>query len=292
MDLDEYNASLIGMVARRWAWFTTRTIEFNKLVRDSLSLLGPTLQVQELLGRVTKTATDEQRRQWYRTTMHAKSEIDSEFAMLNGQILMAVWGGFESFVEDYCRATLIMDRSLLAGDAFKNIKVDPSLLLAGDEEQADQILREAYNKTKADLKIGVGKFETQLDLVGLGVNSRVTGTLRDRIFYAQQFRNLIAHKGGIADSRFVDRCSGHGYSVGDPVQIGSALLRESLAGLIAYGMVIVNADRERYGLRLFRWPLLTEDPELESPYKEDWGHIPRRQAWFATELPLFSQIEL
>lgn len=293
VNAEEYEGTPTARVARRWAGYTTSIIEFNQLVRESLELVGPTLQVKDLLGAVTKTATDDQRRRWYSTTVRAKHLIDADYAALNRHILTAGWGAIESFIEDFCHAVLLMDRTLLQSDLFKNVRLGPAALLLDEDEQVDTILGDAYNRDSADLKVGVGKFETQLKYVDRcdEVRSGTTPVLRERIFYAQQFRNLIVHRGGVADKRFVERCSALSYSVGDSVSIGTDQLRKLLSGLVVYGLLIVNLDRDRHGLSPFPWPLITDDPELETPYKESWGHLHARTGWFTQPLPLFTQIE-
>jgi hypothetical protein len=294
VDIHEYEGTPVAAVARIWANYMTRVIEFNNLVRESLTILGPALEAGDLFAAITRSASEDQRRRSYNTTMHAKHEIDADFNTLNGHILMAAWGGFESFVDDFCRAALMMDKTLLATDHFKSVKVSPSIMLLGDEERAESILREAFNKDGADLKIGVGKFEAQLKFIALSDSVRrgATDELKERIFYAQQFRNLLAHKAGFADKRFIERCPALPYSAGDKVAISSEKLRRFLSALVVYGLLVVNEDRARRNLAPWKWPIITPDPALESPYKQDWGHIHPETGWYSPPLPLFSKLTI
>jgi hypothetical protein len=188
----------------------------------------------------------------------------------------------------------MMDKSLLAADQFKGVKVNPSFLLLSDEEQAEAVLREAFNKEGADLKRGVGKFESQLKFVSFAdaVGSGATEELKNRIFYAQQFRNLLAHKAGYADRRFIERCPDLSYSVGEKVTISSEQLRHFLGALVVYGLLIVKEDRARRKVKPWKWPIITPDPPLESPYKQEWGYIHPQTGWYSPPLPLFSKLAI
>jgi hypothetical protein len=71
------------------------------------------------------------------------------------------------------------------------------------------------------------------------------------------------------------------------------MLKELLGALIVYGLLIVNNDRTAKGAPPALWPLITPDPALESPYKEEWDYLSRETGWFAEPwLPLFYQVEL
>jgi hypothetical protein len=71
------------------------------------------------------------------------------------------------------------------------------------------------------------------------------------------------------------------------------MLKELLGALIVYGLFIINGDRKRKDVPAALWPLITPDPALEPPYKEEWGYLHRETEWFAGPwLPLFYQVEL
>jgi hypothetical protein len=149
-----------------------------------MNILVPSLDAKNFLAGFLQNATNAQRIDWHNTSARTQNEIAADFTTLNGLILMAAWGGFESFVEDFCRAALMMDRSLLESPPLKGMKISPSLLRLDAEQQAELVLRDAFNNTKADLKVGVGKFEAQLRFVSLddSVAQATSEELRDRNF--------------------------------------------------------------------------------------------------------------
>ncbi len=93
MDAGEYETIPVAAVARSWANYTTSVIEFNNLMRESLVMVGPTLEVIDVVSAISKKASADQRRAWYNTTAHARHEIDDDFNTLNGHVLMAAWVG-------------------------------------------------------------------------------------------------------------------------------------------------------------------------------------------------------
>ncbi|RIS36992.1 hypothetical protein D2E60_23995 [Mycobacteroides abscessus] len=293
MDADDYEETPVGQVVYRWARYTTSLASFNRLVRDSIELVGPTVRYRDLFASMTKTATGDQRRHWHDTEVHSSQIIRNDYAEVNAHILTAVWGGLESFVEDFCHAALVMDRTLLQSGNLTKVKLAPEVLLLSESEQVEIILSQAFNNVSADLQPGVGKFIAQLECIDLdgAVKAQTTEVLRNRILYAQQFRNLIVHRGSVVDKRFVKRCGSLSYIVGDKVQVSTQLLREWFSGVVAYGLLIVNSHRERHGLDPFKLPSMTQDPDL-SNYVERWGQIHPNTGWFAEPVPPFEHLSI
>lgn len=293
MDANNYEDTPVGQVVYRWARYTTSLAKFNRVVRDSIELVGSTVQYQNLMAMVADTATDDERRHWYDTEVRSSQIVGNDYAEVNTHILTAVWAGLESFVEDFCHAALVMDRSLLQSGKLTKVKLTPEVLLLSEREQVEAILGQAFNNVSADMQPGVGKFLAQLECVDLddAVKIKTTEALRNRVLYAQQFRNVILHRGGVVDKRFVERCGAFMYAVGDPVHVSTQSLREWFSGIVVYGLLIVNSHRERYGLDSFKLPSMTQDPDLET-YVELWGQVHPKTAWWAEPLPPFEHLPI
>lgn len=293
MDADDYEETPVGQVVYRWARYTTSLANFNRLVRDSIELVGSTVQYQNLMAMVSQTATDDERRHWYNTEVRSSQVVKDDYAEVNGHILTAVWGALESFVEDFCHAALVMDRRLLQSAKLTKVKLAPEVLLLSEREQVETILGQAFNHISADMQPGVGKFIAQLECVDLddAVKAQTTEVLRNRVLFAQQFRNLIVHRGGVVDKRFVERCEALSYAVGDVVRVSTQWLREWFSSIVVYGLLIVNSHRERYGLVPFKLPSMTPDPALDN-YVKQWGQIHRSTGWFAEPTPPFEHLSI
>lgn len=138
------------------------------------------------------------------------------------------------------------DATLLATDAFSKVKLPVSMMYGQDDrDRAIAIMTEVSRATGADLAFGSSKYERLLDLVGLG--GPIPRVIRDSIFKAQQIRNVWAHRGGIADQRFVDACPNLGFNVDDRVNMTPETFLPLMHGMHMYGIVIANRYLESTG---------------------------------------------
>ena len=131
------------------------------------------------------------------------------------------------------------------------------------DERLRHIVVELQRSTKADLKRGIGQFSALLNAVGLdwGPNDDV----RDALYYHHQLRNLIAHRGGVADRRFVEVCPTLGYPVGERVIIkpNTFTYLRYIAALYAVGLRNRCAELDGYAKR--------EPEKINSKF--DWATI-------------------
>ena len=292
VDADEYYSTPIAIVAKDWAGYMAGTVIFKTLVCDGLVTLGPAIKITAFLAQVTKSATPDRMRRWHTSATLAQRQIDNDYSKLNGHILVDAWGAFESFVDDICIAALVMNPSLMSSGQLAKVRADQSWSALPENERARKMLRRALGKIKDEDKIGFSRLKKQLELVNLDCDG--SPELESRVTYAQQLRHVIVHRGGIADGEFIDRSGRYSrHAVGETLTVDSSMLKELLGALIVYGLLIVNSDRTAKGAPPALWPLITPDPALESPYKDEWGYLSRETGWFAEPwLPLFYQVEL
>lgn len=96
------------------------------------------------------------------------------------------------------------------------------------------LVREINRSIGSDLKLGVGQFEGFLEAVGLG--GGLPANMRQVLLFAQQYRHLVAHRGGRVDRRFKTACPFEVAAEGEPLDIGAsrfALIRTALIGYVA-----------------------------------------------------------
>ena len=263
MDADEYYATTIAKTASSWAWYTSGTVQFKAILGEGLSQVHPRLPI-------TLRVYEDYREHNIATL--ARREVDNGFPTVNSHILVDAWGAFESFIEDICSAALT---------------IEPWL-----HGRARDIVSDLFNNVHRNHKVGLDKVRMRLKLVSLKCDP--SEELENRVRYAHQLRNAIVHNKSIADDRFVEWCGPYSrHSVGDRLVVTSSLLKELVGALIVYGLLIVNNDRKEKGVPPAFWPLITPDPSLESPYKQQWGHISRETMWFPEPWqPLFYHVEL
>lgn len=179
----------------------------------------------------------------------ARSEATAGFPNLHAHSLLGLWGAFECFIDDLVVAFIETDPIILQGVPFEKVKLPVSTLTITDTRlRSEAIYSEASRITGADLAIGTTKFERLLKLVGL--DGAVPKQISENVFLAQQIRNVWAHRGGKADSKFTERCSSLGFSVGDTVNMDFPFFSPLMHGLHMYSMVIINRYRSSKGLNL------------------------------------------
>lgn len=175
----------------------------------------------------------------------AQLEIEAGFPIVHAHGLLGLWGAFESFVEDLVIALLAQDPSVLGEDAFARVDVPVSTLLLDGSARYRSILNEAQRKLGTELALGVGRFEHLLRLVKL--DGPVPRRIRDAVYEAQHIRNVWAHRGGIADSKFVERCPSLGFEVGQRVDLDAGAFLRLQHALHMYTVVILNRARKNSG---------------------------------------------
>ncbi|MFD9119962.1 hypothetical protein [Streptomyces bottropensis] len=169
----------------------------------------------------------------------AQSQIDSGFRLLHGHALMGSWGALESLIEDAVEAWMAFKPEVLLHQSFAKIKIPLAEFLGlSDEQRVRLLVSEVQRDLKLDLRSGVTKFEKLLDSVELG--GPVDPRLRDALFETQNVRNVLAHRAGIADQRFVDACPSYGLAVGDRVVIGQEIYERLNYSMYIYAVVVLN----------------------------------------------------
>lgn len=174
----------------------------------------------------------------------ARKEIEAGFPNLHAHTLLGLHGALECFVEDIFVAMIQSDPDILSSEAFGRMKLPASLLFSSDTAaKYSAILSEATRSTNSDLTVGATKHERLLGLVGL--SGHVPEIVRRALFQGQQIRNIWAHRGGIADQKFVAACPDRDYKVGEKVNMPPSLFLPLMHGMHMYGLIVINRVRDR-----------------------------------------------
>jgi hypothetical protein len=72
------------------------------------------------------------------------------------------------------------------------------------DEQAEHLVSELKSALKVSLKAGVGRFEGVLAPLGLG--GPVDEGVRRALFELSEVRNVVVHRAGVVDRRFMEKC--------------------------------------------------------------------------------------
>ena len=227
------------------------TARLRRLTERGMHGLFGSLRLFEMVANEAKDPTAAQvarvdeTRLW---TAAAQVEIDSDFALLHGHSLMGAWGALESMVEDVAMLWILHADAVQSRPAFSKMKVTiANFLRLDDREQAAFLVGELQRSTASDLKPGVGQFEAVLDDIGLG--GSVDAGVRRALYYGQQLRNLVAHRGSVADRRFLEACPNLSYKINDKVRVSTAQFVDVTNSMQAYAVTLADRVCFAFGLK-------------------------------------------
>jgi hypothetical protein len=155
------------------------------------------------------------------TSKAAKDELDNHLTYLYALGAVKLWSILESTVEDSVYRFLHDEREWTRSEKIKNLK-GPLIefVSAPRPEQATFLIAQLKQTTNADLKKGVGRFETLLAVVGL--DGPIDKLVARALLEFTEVRHLLVHRLGTVDKQFVEQCPWVHVSVGQlfSVQLG------------------------------------------------------------------------
>ena len=148
----------------------------------------------------------------------SKKEKTRGFSFLFGLSSVRVWTILEAMIGDYLVTLIENENDLLERESIKKLK-GPLIEFAAASrgQQAEYLSDLLIQDLKAKLKPGIGRFETILNEIGFGggVNPHVARILLE----LSQLRNIILHKNGRVDARFVEFCPQKNVKTGEEILI-------------------------------------------------------------------------
>ncbi|WP_166867891.1 hypothetical protein [Salinibacterium sp. ZJ70] len=176
----------------------------------------------------------------------AERELARGFPLLHSHALVGAWGAVEAAVADVCVESLRLRPALALSEPLSKVKVNAGLLLhMGEAERARYILDEYSNGQRVGGRSGVSQFELRLDAVGLG--GLVDPNIKKVLHLAKAMRNVIAHRGGVVDDRFVEVCPDAGFVAGQPLHVSYEQVCSVVLALVHYLEEVNNRVLQREG---------------------------------------------
>lgn len=127
------------------------------------------------------------------------------FAFLHSLAAFRLWAILETAVEDWLSELLQKHAELRIQPAFASLEGRLVEFVAMSmQEQTKILIGGQKQRLASSLKKGVGRFEALLSTVSLG--GTVPALPRRIILELAEVRNVVAHKNGRADSRFMNQC--------------------------------------------------------------------------------------
>jgi hypothetical protein len=164
------------------------------------------------------------------TAKFATSQETAGFPVLYAHAVVAIWAAIETFIEDLVVCSLLHyvqkddenlqkdDEGYLQRESFKKIRILFVEYESLDkEDRMRYLVKELGRQTSTELKHGINRFEPILDAVDL--NGPMPDEMKKTCYQLWATRNLIAHRSGIVDRRFVRLCPWLGSKVGETLKV-------------------------------------------------------------------------
>jgi hypothetical protein len=165
--------------------------------------------------------------------------------LLHSMSIMAAWGAFDAFIDDFCKGVLIADPSILEDKDIKGKSVKVSDLLAPQEVKLELV----YGAIKSSIDTRKVEERVEQTLGFLNLNSPQTASSITAAFVdSYKIRNVWAHSSGRADAKFVKEARHLGFNVGNEVALTLDQTTHYLGAIWYYGLAVNNRLRLKYNL--------------------------------------------
>jgi len=163
----------------------------------------------------------------------AKVEVDEGFPTLHRQVTLSLWSSLEWLISNLLANLVANEPKILSIEGIRKVKVSIAELenLSGMEKYY-YLLSEIERDAKSGLRQGVDRFESTLQVFGL--SGSVPETIKKDLFEFGHVRNVLVHRNGVADARFVQACPWLGLSAGQAVIVDEARLSQYIHVVLEY----------------------------------------------------------
>lgn len=179
----------------------------------------------------------------------AQSEIDSDFPVLHGLAVVALWSWLEHFVKGFVALWILHRKDALTATAVQKLKVKlGDYLQLQKHEQANYLVDLLEQDLASPLKRGVTRFESILEPFSL--SGSIPDGYAQTLFELQQIRNVIAHRNGRVDRRLKSECPWLKLRLNQPVAITEEMLNKYAEASGTYLVTILYRVGDVYGQNL------------------------------------------
>ena len=176
----------------------------------------------------------------------AQNEVDNDFPLLHAQFTIQLWGSLEALVLTFLRAWLSEVPDAKTRDQIRNLRIRVGEYESlGSDERNMYILDLLEDSVGSRKRPGIGRFETLLDTFGL--SAAVDETTRRDLLKLYYVRNVLVHKRGLADRRFIDGCPWLGMTLGQPVIINHSCWERYYVATLRYAKELAERVRVHFG---------------------------------------------
>jgi hypothetical protein len=210
--------------------------DFPQLVRILADLDGLTKTKREQMESISAARLP--------AAQFARRQVSRGFPILHAHAIVSLWGALEVLVHDLAIAWLVSNPDTLMREPFLRIRIAlGEFERLGKRQRMEFAIKEVSRSLNADLKIGVGRFETILETVGFA--GPIAHDLRRTLMEASQVRNVLVHRGGLVDRRLKESCPWLKIRLGARVRTDRATYARYSRVMFEYAWTLLNRCRVR-----------------------------------------------
>jgi hypothetical protein len=170
-----------------------------------------------------------------------KQECLNDFPLLHAHTLVGCWGAFEAAMEDLGIGLLMNEPRWLQNEAFPKLKIPLAEFEILEKDERMRLLIQELQRSQ--YKRGTASFEHVLNQFQL--SGKVDPRIKQTIWEMLNVRNVIIHRGSVADRR-VERCPWMELQIGQPVVVTHSMLASYADALSWYVRLLIEQLSERY----------------------------------------------
>jgi hypothetical protein len=216
-----------------------------------ISTLRAMPKIQAILMKVKDSQESEEENKKLAQTKDvaefAKRECELGFPLMHAHTVVGCWGAIETTVEDVVVGILMNEPEVLRSDTFSRIRIPLAEFEVLDKEQRMRVLITELSRNSAGgRKQGLAGFEAILASVHL--DGAVDETIKKTIWEMHHVRNVIVHRGSLADKRLVDNCPWMDLKIAKKVTVSHQMLAQYGEALARYIVLLLKRACGRYGI--------------------------------------------
>lgn len=174
---------------------------------------------------------------------YVQSEHDSGYSHTLGRGVTELWSLLESMMLDLAADYLLHERAGWQRDDVRKVRISiGDYHTMDDRERAQFVIKKIDNAQLA----GVSRFKNLLTAIGLSHPAVDPGT-KDAIYELEKVRNVLVHRDGRTDQRFLDQCPEYKPppQIGEHLEIDRIRYSEYQAALMTYVRQVIESLSEQ-----------------------------------------------
>jgi hypothetical protein len=244
-----------------------RGISMLRAMPDVLEALAPWNEDSSEVTKLDKSVSDDETHPMKTEIETAKEEagfaekeVTSGFPLLHAHTLVGLWSAVEASIEDMLVAILLNEPVALESPVFSKLRVSlAEFERFGRAERMRFLLSEILRLPGNGGKQGADRFEVLLEPFGL--SGPIEADVKKLMWEAHHLRNIIVHRAGFPDQRFITACPWVKVRPKEPVQITHIALRDYGVALAQYLLTIAHRLGVRYDVDIDARIRASQEPD-------------------------------